>query len=718
MTEEHGRDELTADTALESPADDKLGYADFSTQLAQAITSRIPSDGFTIGIYGPWGAGKSTILNFVEDNLNRIDDSPVVVRFNPWWFSGRADLIEKFFSQLGASLESEDGFSNIRTRLATLSSTLSAVPFSAFTGVPAEYAFPAVANMLQPEDESIEELKDQIAEDLEQADRDVIVIVDDIDRLTAGEIRQIFQLIKSVADFPNVAYVLAFDQDVVIDALEDEQGVRDGEQYLRKIVQLPLRIPSHEQGTLESLFIERLAGISDDEIDVDQERWTRLLRDGIMPILSTPRDAIRLVNTIDIAYATMGEEVNFTDLVGLELLRVFYRDIYETIRHSPGRFVGRNRRHPRSGDETDDYADLFKEIDDSERAAVETILKLLFPRIKDSLTDVYTFHENWDDFRAEKRICHSDRFMVYFRLTIPEGEISEVKMNELMSMTSDSDQFAEKLTEMLQAPGREGKSKANTFLSRFTNRLSEVDADDAGSVVRALLAIGDEVIAHDRPQQSLRGSDKVVMDRTIRSLLEKQDENSRIRTLETAIADGSSPYFSLYLVEGMLRDHGEYDAEPAAEDQRLLELEKTEGLKPFVVESVKEAADEGTLIEVPQLRHILKRWGEWSDSVEPEQWVKDLTNTSEGLLLLLEQFRKPITSSKLNTYGTDVHYYIDPRWVGKYLDLSEVESRLQSIDETDIDDADQDVVETFERGLEKLDNGEDPGSPEAWIFDR
>ncbi|WP_081661570.1 P-loop NTPase fold protein [Halopiger djelfimassiliensis] len=33
------------------------------------MTSRTSSDGYTIGVYGPWGSGKSTILNFVENEL-------------------------------------------------------------------------------------------------------------------------------------------------------------------------------------------------------------------------------------------------------------------------------------------------------------------------------------------------------------------------------------------------------------------------------------------------------------------------------------------------------------------------------------------------------------------------------------------------------------------------------------------------------------------------
>lgn len=75
--------------------DDQLGYASFSKNLAQAIARITPTDGLVIALYGRWGAGESTVLNFVESYISRENGSgvPTVVRFNPWWFADRDDLI-------------------------------------------------------------------------------------------------------------------------------------------------------------------------------------------------------------------------------------------------------------------------------------------------------------------------------------------------------------------------------------------------------------------------------------------------------------------------------------------------------------------------------------------------------------------------------------------------------------------------------------------------
>jgi predicted KAP-like P-loop ATPase len=509
---------LQSDSPLESSDQDRLGYADFAEQLAQTVVSRTPSNGYTIGIYGPWGSGKSTILNFVDDQLDDSDSSPAVVRFNPWWFSGQADLIEKFLTQLGATLESEDQFPDIRPQLAKMSSTLSKVSFEPFTGIPIGQGFGALEALLQQEGKGIGELKQEISDELEELDQKTIIIIDDIDRLTPSEISQMFQIIKSIADFPNVVYILAFDHTIVVDALEKEENIRDGEQYLQKIIQLPLHIPTHKQGALESLFLDQLSEIPED-YTVETERWDPLLRKGVMPILQTPREVIRLANTIDVMCVSVGDEVDFVDLVGLETLRVFHSDVYDEIKSSPERFVGHRSLHALSSDEPDDYGDILgKNIDnDEEREAVESILKQLFPFVKGNLADQTSSYSNWNKMRVEKRICHRDRFPIYFRLNIPEGEISDAEMGAIMSVMDDSELLTGELEELLQEGGREESSKAATFIHRLDDRIDNIDPENVTPIVKSIFAIGDQLIQQEQLHAQHREMRSVIF--VLKSLL-------------------------------------------------------------------------------------------------------------------------------------------------------------------------------------------------------
>ena len=80
------------------------------------------------------------------------------------------------------------------------------------------------AKLLRPRIKDIAKLKDEVSSALQKQPRRILVIVDDIDRLTSEEIRQMFRTIKAVADFPRVTYLLAFDKEVVARSLAALQG--------------------------------------------------------------------------------------------------------------------------------------------------------------------------------------------------------------------------------------------------------------------------------------------------------------------------------------------------------------------------------------------------------------------------------------------------------------------------------------------------------------
>lgn len=93
---------LSADKPLDDPKDDRLGYAPFAEHLAESIYRMAPPEGLVVAIYGPWGSGKTTLLNFVVHYLQQKPESerPIIVQFNPWWFSGHEDLTRYFFDRL------------------------------------------------------------------------------------------------------------------------------------------------------------------------------------------------------------------------------------------------------------------------------------------------------------------------------------------------------------------------------------------------------------------------------------------------------------------------------------------------------------------------------------------------------------------------------------------------------------------------------------------
>jgi len=177
--------------------------------------------------------------------------------------------------------------------------------------------------------------------DVHQHDRDFGRLIDDIDRLTAEEIRQLFRVVKAVADFPNVIYLLAFDIEVVVKALNSMQNT-PGEQYLEKLVQLPLDLPAPDKTGLQDMLTKRLdmALTGTNELLFDRSRWVNLYVEGIADFFVTPRDVIRFCNAMAFNYPAVSNEVNAVDFIVIELLRVFSPKAYYFIRDNESIFAG------------------------------------------------------------------------------------------------------------------------------------------------------------------------------------------------------------------------------------------------------------------------------------------------------------------------------------------------------------------------------------------
>ena len=106
-----------------------------------------------------------------------------------------------------------------------------------------------LAGVLSRRKEGITGRKRRLEEALAKLDKPIVVVLDDIDRLSTSEIRDIFKLVRLTASFPNLIYIVAFDRNRIEEALA-EQGV-PGRDYLEKILQVAIDIPAIPKEVLQ-----------------------------------------------------------------------------------------------------------------------------------------------------------------------------------------------------------------------------------------------------------------------------------------------------------------------------------------------------------------------------------------------------------------------------------------------------------------------------------
>lgn len=422
--------------------------------------------------------------------------------------------------------------------------------------------------------------------------------------------------------------------------------------------------------------------------------------------MDTPREVIRLANTVDVMAASVGDEVNFTDLVGLEALRIFHEEVYAEIKSSPERFVGHRKPGMRRTEDPDDYDDILGDLE-SDREPVEKILKTLFPMVKDNLVGQRSAYEDWDLMRIDKRICHKDRIPVYFRLNIPDGEISSTEMGAILSKLDDEAFLVAKIEEMLEEEGVAGSSKAHTFIRRLSDRTAEIQGSEHQAVVNAIFATGDELVSATVVNQN-REIHRILW--LIRDITEHLERGDRLELLSEGIQYGDSPYLASQFVDFLLRQHGEKDADAVTADERLLEREEIEELKAPVLQSLREAAESGSLIEAPRLKKPLERWRDWGDAEDPQEWVDQGLNEDFDLIEFIDAM-----SSMTTVNWTTPVFYVDPRWLYEWVNEDNIQDKLDALNRSDLTEEERAVIERYEEGKQKLEDGQDPSKTGTWV---
>ena len=458
---------LSPDLPIAKLEEDGLNRGSFAESLAKTLVQYSFPSSLTIGLYGEWGSGKTSLLNMVFENVERIDDGVVVLRFNPWLCSDSKQLVTQFFKQMATAIKlkkrAADKAWELINQYADILGATSVIPVAgeivaAFTKVLTKKA----EEETKERTNDLQESKNQIIKKLKDEKIKIIVSIDDIDRLSEEEIVAVFQLVKSLADFPNTIYVLAFDYDVVVRALGKVQH-GDGKEYLEKIVQVPFEIPAPNIDDIHEALFSKLNGILGDipEEDWDKETWVELFQQGIKNYIRSIRDVIRYTNVFSLKYELLKNETSVVDLLGLTCLQVFEPTVYSKLPSYKDILCGERRSfsHERQKEMEEKVECAINRIapDDgsvTDLEATKNILGTLFPGIKTNMGWSYGVGRGYSrrDSLIRNSIAAPECFDRYFALTLENGAIPTATVRRMVFESSESE-----LAEEIMQIYRDGK---------------------------------------------------------------------------------------------------------------------------------------------------------------------------------------------------------------------------------------------------------------------
>ena len=506
---------LATDTPIKDSERDLIGRAPFAERLADILKSAAGPESLVIGLYGSWGSGKTSVINLVENELSRKDDDGKadvsIVRFEPWNYLTAEQLLAQFLKEVGDSLDKHahgrrklcgklrgkrpellNAFAAYSEALLMTAGADASLAGVQLTGA----AVTAFGNLLTSwlrkstgRAGSVSAKKQRLEKELLKYDGRVVVIIDDIDRLPNDQVRMVFQLVASLAKLPKINYLLSFDEEVVTRALSEVQKC-DGAEYLEKVVQVPVRLPSISSGDLERMLLNDINAIfkafAYRREDLDDKRWDSVCLTFLKNRFTTIREVRRFTNALKAKLSILPRFCCFEDVVALAVLELKVPKLVDWVRVHKDFLCGTigSSLYMNSRDPKDNLSDLEEQFSgivpgSEDKWAVEAVCRL-FPRVANITGMSHYISYSGEGLNA---IWRADSFDLYFHSNMPDGfDIHEVQ--DALNVSEDG-----VLLEDLHRHAKAGSMI--DFVSAMRARVSTLEEGRAEVVTRAcLLTLG------------------------------------------------------------------------------------------------------------------------------------------------------------------------------------------------------------------------------------
>jgi hypothetical protein len=305
---------------------------------------RNQKDNLTIGLYGKWGMGKTSIIHSAKNEL--AERGFLSIYFDPWLYKSEDLLIYDLFkSILNLIGKKETGLKEKAANFFKKYAEYITLPKIKFKELELD-ASDTAKNLMKgvgeflSDDKTIDYYKEQINTILNELANPVTIFIDDIDRLNKDEIQVLFKTIRLIADFNNIIYVLSFDDEMVAKSVKDNFAsgdLTDGFSYLEKIIQIPLRVPEIAGEDLFGYTL-RLAEIP---IDSNNQQLIDNLKVLFLLSFKTPRDCKRFVNSFNFTFYNL-KHIEKSELFLMELIRIKIPKLFTFIQNFNNALLFRN----------------------------------------------------------------------------------------------------------------------------------------------------------------------------------------------------------------------------------------------------------------------------------------------------------------------------------------------------------------------------------------
>ncbi|MDM5101182.1 KAP family NTPase [Aeromonas salmonicida] len=502
-----------ADEEIEDKKDDLLTNEVQAKSFAETVLASGSHPGLVFGVDGPWGVGKTSFINLVERYWEDAADKVLVCRFEPLRYASEPDLADRLIRDLSAVIQDRVFAPEFRP---------AASRYSRLIKGKADVSFLGFKLSLEPSQETVDELLDDIDEVLRRIDRRVIIVIDDLDRLDAKTINNVLFATRRTFKLSQATYVLCYDTEVLTGNKEEGERARE---FLEKFVTVKLSLfvdtsslcdflqrdwehDENQLGSVPSDTMIKLGVVLNELADILGSN----LAANYLPFVGNLRKLKRFINAMllmQIEKTDLGRtDFHKRDLINLMLLHLSYPGLFRRIyaEEIDGRSGTFSLRREHGGEEFKN-AETFTALKDELPAPAWFLLSQLFD--KNILENNYG--SNIDEAERRARACFNSgsfrNLEAYLKLIVrfatPEPRETFVLYQSAVERVKEG----ASISSILTSPDFElmrGEHAHDQFWRVLVNQsysFTNVQAEDA---IETLIKYLPQYSAFDRDDRGLR----------------------------------------------------------------------------------------------------------------------------------------------------------------------------------------------------------------------
>ena len=679
---------LSVDKPISKKEEDFLERKSFSEAVTNAILGYEDkyNESLTIGLYGKWGSGKTSIINMILEDIEK-ENHVIFFKFEPWLYSDTQQLISQFFKDFSKAVNHKDygeEAEKIGKELetyATFFDTISLVP------EPTTFLMSKVASKMfnsvgkastkwgKLKSKNLSTTKASIEKHLKNFDKKILIVIDDIDRLNNTEIRQIFQMIKVLGNFPNTVYLTSMDKEVVTEALSEVQK-GDGSEYLEKIIHVPLNVPSMSKSDVDKFLFSKLNEIISNvkDEDFDQRYWSNIYHSGFKYFFNNIRDVIRYINILRFNYSALENQVNIIDLIAITGFQVFEPKVYELMKNNPDMFTGQLIRDRSNKDEQDKIKEFFENsYNVLEKLSKDNYLNLmqeLFVKIS-QIHNYTTYTGALGRSRKEGKICSPEFFDSYFKMTLSDNVISNYDMKRYIVSASCESSFEKTIIDLID------RNLILKFLDRIRDYIDDIEKEKYQIIVSVLMDLGD--LFPEEKNMFIFGTKLNISGVFHQLLLKLETDEQRFDILKEAIENSENSINIVeYEVSLLMQIHGEYDKEEKSDSEQIVTSEHLQILKKILKDKIEIWIGKYIFTDLKDPLGLLYMWKRL-DEKKTMEYIQSAISTDNGLIKYLEMFNSISYRHSGNDYTARENKKFDYKNLKDFIDPEIIVQRVRKI---------------------------------------